>query len=58
MPPNLSKAVAEYTATQKKPPNPAPRANYQKCPEKGCDGFLVPGNGCAICPLCGWSPCK
>jgi len=26
------------------------------CPE--CDVCLAPTEGCALCPRCGWSPCK
>ncbi len=26
------------------------------CPE--CGTVLIPSEGCAFCPSCGWSPCK
>ncbi len=26
------------------------------CPECGTE--LIPAEGCAFCPSCGWSPCK
>ncbi len=28
----------------------------ETCPD--CGSQIVPSEGCAFCPSCGWSPCK
>ena len=67
--PNVSTALNQYLAA-KVPPSltksteltAASSSSFahtlQPCPEPGCTGFLVPSNGCAYCPVCGFSPCK
>ena len=32
------------------------REDENTCPE--CGAEMIPAEGCAFCPSCGWSPCK